>query len=210
MPLVQEEDELHLSDIVGLDPLVVEHIQQKVRDKVVLDKKHAKKALYSYDGLFCSMYRSLANFANVTSDSVRIYLRLFSFTYYNQQRLVRTKMSSIFKPNMRRALNTNTSEFSQGIFGGVSNVVKNLKESKEINTQVKQSLLQTKKTGKAGTKSGKNKGKKPAAGDPRPRTRKVLKRRPVAIKPKPRTTLGAPRRRRTPPRRKKRMTHISQ
>ena len=47
-------------------------------------------------------------------------------------------------------------------------------------------------------------------GDPRPKKRKVLKRGPVAVKPKPRRTLAAPRRRRTQPRRKKRMTHVSQ
>ena len=118
-------------------------------------------------------------------------------------------MFSIFKPNFRWALNLNTTESSQGIFGRTSNVVKNLKESKEIITLVKQSLLQTKKTGKSGTMSGKNKGKKPADEDPRPRTRKVLKRRPVAVRPKPKTTRVAPRRKRTPPRRRKRMTHVS-
>ena len=73
-------------------------------------------------------------------------------------------MNTIFKSNFRWALNTNTSDSSQGIFGGVSNVIKNLKEAKETNTLVKSSLLQTKKSGKAGSKSGKNKGKKPAAG----------------------------------------------
>ena len=72
-------------------------------------------------------------------------------------------MSSLFKPSVRRALNLNTSDSSQGIFGGDSNVLKNLEESKKINTLVKSSLLQTKKAGKAGGKSGKNKGKKPAA-----------------------------------------------
>ena len=66
---------------------------------------------------------------------------------------------SIFKPNLRWALNLNISDTSVGIFGGTSNVVKNLKENKEINTLMKQSLLETKKTGKAGT----HKGKKPAA-----------------------------------------------
>ena len=76
MPLVQEEDELDLSDIVSLDPLVAEHIQQKARDKAVLNRKHAKKALYTYDGLFRSMYLLLANFINITSNSVQIYLRL--------------------------------------------------------------------------------------------------------------------------------------
>ena len=87
------------------------------------------------------MYGSLANLVNVTSDSVCVYLRLFSVTDYNQQRLIRSKMCSIFKPNMRPALNTNASDSSQGIFGGVSNIIKNLKETKEINMLVKQSLI---------------------------------------------------------------------
>ena len=54
-------------------------------------------------------------------------------------------------------------EESEAELDGVSNVAKNLKESKEINMLFKQSLLQTKKSGKAGAESGKNKGKKPAA-----------------------------------------------
>ena len=44
----------------------------------------------------------------------------------NQQRLVRFKMSNIFKPKVRRTLNQNTSDSFQGIFGGDSNVFKNL------------------------------------------------------------------------------------
>ena len=98
---MQEEDELDLSDIDGLDPQIAEHIQQKARDKAVLNRKHAKQALHTYDGLFRSMYHSLANFANVTSNSVWIYLRLFSVTDYNQWRLVRSNMCSIFKPKIR-------------------------------------------------------------------------------------------------------------
>ena len=45
----------------------------------------------------------------------------------------------------------------------VTPTFKNLEENKKINTIVKSSLLQTRKAGKAGGKSGKNKGKKPAA-----------------------------------------------
>ena len=138
---MQEEDELDLSDIVSLDPQIAEHIQQKARNKAVLNRKHAKKALHTYDGLFHSMYSLLANFTKVTSNSVQIYLRLYSVTDYNQRRLVRTKMCSIFKSNLRRALNLNVSDTSLGIFGGSSNVVENLKENKEINMLVKQGLL---------------------------------------------------------------------
>ena len=83
---MQEVDELDLSDIVGLDPHIAEHIQKKARDNAILNRKHAKKALHTYDGLFPSMYHLLANFANITIDSVLIYLRLNSTTDYNQQR----------------------------------------------------------------------------------------------------------------------------
>ena len=87
----------------------------------------------------------LASLANVTSDSVHVYLRLFSVPDANQRRLVGSKVSTIVKPIVRWALNLNTSDSSQGIFGDVCNVLKNLEESKKINTLVKSSLLQTKK-----------------------------------------------------------------
>ena len=90
-------------------------------------------------------------------------MKLFSVTDANQLRLVKSKRSSILKPSIRWALNLNTSDSSQGIFGGVSNVLKILEESKKINMLVKSSLLQTKKSGQAGSNSGKNKGKKPVA-----------------------------------------------
>merc|ERR1711867_61428 len=96
------------------------------------------------------IYGSLSTLANVTSDSVGVYLKLLSITDANQRRLVRSKMSSIFKPSIRRALNLNASDSSQGIVGGVSNVLKNLEESKKIKTLVKPNLLQTKKAGKVG------------------------------------------------------------
>ena len=124
------------------------------------------------------MYDSLSVLANITSDSIRVYLKLFSVTDANQQRLVRSKMSSIFKSSVRRALNLNASDSSQGIFGGVSNILKNLEESDKINTLVKSILLQTKKSGKAGNRSDKNKGKKPAARGSKARGKKNPRKRP--------------------------------
>ena len=56
-------------------------------------------------------------------------------------------------------------------------MVKNLKEKKGINMLVKQSILQTKKTGKAGPKSGKNKGKKPAARRSKAKGKKCSKKK---------------------------------
>merc|ERR1711867_413109 len=77
VPLEQEEDdELDLSDIEGLDQQVIEHIQQKARDKAVLNRQHAFKALNTCDGLFHQMYCSLADFTKCTSDSVQIFLQL--------------------------------------------------------------------------------------------------------------------------------------
>ena len=78
MPIWQEEDELDLSDIEGLDP------QEKARAKAILNRNHALKAIHTCEGLFCQMYGSLASLTNVTSDSVHVYLRLCSVTDFNQ------------------------------------------------------------------------------------------------------------------------------
>ena len=74
--------------------------------------------------------------------------------------MVKNKMATIFMPNLRSALTSYTADSSQGIFGGVEQVTKTLDDTKKTNTLIKQSL-HTKKTGKAGAKSRKNKGKKP-------------------------------------------------
>ena len=105
-------------------------IQERVKAKLDKNKEHACRALNIYQGLFMKMYGLLLTLTNVTSDSVCVYLKLFSVTEANQQRLVTSKMSSIFKPSVRRALNLNTSYFSQGIFGGISNVLKTFEDSK--------------------------------------------------------------------------------
>ena len=53
VPLRQDEDELDLSDIEGLDPQIAELIQEKARAKAALNRKHAKRGLHTYEGLFC-------------------------------------------------------------------------------------------------------------------------------------------------------------
>ena len=106
---------------------------------------------------------SLSSLSNVTRDSIHVSLKLFSITDANQPRLVRSKMSNIFKPNIRWALNQNTSGSSLGIFGGDSNIFKNLETSKKMSTLLMLVLLQTKKPGKAGTKSVTKEAKKGAA-----------------------------------------------
>ena len=107
-------------------------IQEKARAKAAKNRKHANRALTTYEGLFWQVYGSLSTLANVTSNGVCVYLKLFSVTDANQQRLVRSKMSGIFKPSVRQALNLNASDSSLFIFGGVSNVLKNLEENKKL------------------------------------------------------------------------------
>ena len=97
----------------------MELMQEKARAKARLNRKHAKRAVHSYDGLFPQMNGLLANLTNITSDSVCVYLKLFSVTNANQQRLVRSKISRIFKSSMREALNLNVLD-SFRIFGGDS------------------------------------------------------------------------------------------
>ena len=91
------------------------------------------------------------HFANVTRDSICVYLKLFSITDVNQRRLVRSRMSNTFKPNIRQALNLNTLDSSQVIFGSNSHVFKNL-ENKKMSILLKSVMLKTKKPGKAGKK----------------------------------------------------------
>ena len=70
MAIWQEDDELDLTDVEGLDPEIVRVIQERARAKAHLNRKHTNRALHTFHGLFCQMYGSLANLANVMSDSV--------------------------------------------------------------------------------------------------------------------------------------------
>ena len=117
-----EVDELNINDLDDLDPDTVGKIQERVKTKLDKNKEHTRKAVNTYQGLFKKIYGLLSTLANVTSDSVRVYLKLFSVKDANQWRLVRSNMSSIFKHSVRWALNLNASDSSQSIFGGDSNV----------------------------------------------------------------------------------------
>ena len=78
--------------------------QEKAKAKLDANKEHALKTVVFSQGLFIKMYDSLSSLANVTSDSICVYLKLFSVTDAKQRSLVRSKMSNICKPNIRQAL----------------------------------------------------------------------------------------------------------
>ena len=88
VPIQAEVDELDLSDLEGLDPEMARVIQEKARAKAAKNRKHAHRALTTYQGLFQQIYGSLSTLADVKSDSVHVYLKLFSVTDANQWRLV--------------------------------------------------------------------------------------------------------------------------
>ena len=61
----------------------------------------------------------MAFVANMTSDSLCVYLNLYSVTDSNNQRLVKSNMLSIFKPGLRRIVANATLDSYQGIFGEI-------------------------------------------------------------------------------------------
>ena len=86
-------------------------------------------------------------------------------------------MANIFKPGFRRHLLKNSSEASQGIFGGEEAMFKNMEESKKQALLTKSIMLQTKKPGKGGKPNAKG-GKKPAAAGSKGKGKKNPKKRP--------------------------------
>ena len=171
----EENPELFLDDLDHLDQATKDTIQERCKAKLDANKEHALKALAFSQGLFGKVYVQLARTANVTSDSIRVFLKLFSVTDANQRRLVKSKMASIFKPTFRRALLKSSQDSSEGIFGGKSNVFKNMEENKKQSTLLKAVILQTKKPRKAG-KPGAKGGKKPAAQGSKAKGKKPRKR----------------------------------
>ena len=136
-----------------LDPDTVKTIQEKAKAK--LDKKREQ--------WFTPYF--LSHLPNVTSHNILVNLKLFSVTNANQRKLVRSKMSNIFQPNIRRALNQNTSDSSKRIFGGDSNFINKLGENKKMLTLLKSVMLYTKKPGKVGKKPGTKGAKRAATGN---------------------------------------------
>ena len=157
---------------------MVKSIQERAKANLEKNKKYTCRAVVYSQVLFMKVYDLLSHLENVTSDSVHVYLKLFSVTDANQRRLLRLKMSIIFKPNIRQAFNQNTSDSSQGIFGGDSHVFKNLEENKKMLTLLKSVMLQTKKPGKAGKEPGVKGAKKAAAGGSKGKGKKNPKKKP--------------------------------
>ena len=56
VPIQAEVDELDLSNLESLDSEMAERIQEKARAKAAKNRKHACRALLTYQGLFQQMY----------------------------------------------------------------------------------------------------------------------------------------------------------
>ena len=92
-------------------------------------------------------------------------------------------MATIFRVDFCQALTSYNMDSFQGIFSGEDHVIRTLEETEKQRTLVMSSLQTTKKAGKAGVKSGKNRDKKPAAGGTKAKGKKGAKKKARA-KPK--------------------------
>ena len=77
------------------------------------------------------LYGILACVSNMTSDSLCVYLNPYSVTDSSNQRMVKYKMLSIYKPGLRRILSSAALDSHQGVFGGDQAVIEKLKEHKD-------------------------------------------------------------------------------
>ena len=66
--------------VLDLDPDTVKIIQERAKAKLDANKEYAHKAVVFSQGLFMKMYESLSLLGNVTSDSICVYLKVFSVT----------------------------------------------------------------------------------------------------------------------------------
>ena len=94
---------------------------------------------------------------------------LYAVSDFNQWRLVKQKMATIFRVDLCHNLTSYKADSSIGVFGGEENVMKTLEDTKKQKTLIKSSLLTTRKTGKQDNKSRGNRGKKPAYGGTKPK-----------------------------------------
>ena len=83
---------------------MVKTIQKRAKAKLEKNKEYTCGAVVYSQVLFMKVYDLLSHLANVTSDSVRVYLKLFSVTDANQRRLLRFKMSIILSLILGRPL----------------------------------------------------------------------------------------------------------
>ena len=125
---------------------MVKTIQKRAKAKLEKNKEYACGAVVYSQVLFMKVYDLLSHLENVTSDSVHVYLKLFSVTDANQRRLLRFKMSIILSLILGRPL-TRTLKIPP-IFGGDSYIFKNLEENKKILTLLSRACFKPKNLGR--------------------------------------------------------------
>ena len=88
------------------------------------------------------MYWSLADFGNYTSNAISTFMLLYSVSDFNQWRLVKQTMATIFRADLCHNLTSYKADSSIGVFSGEENVMEDTKKQK---TLVKNSLLSNKR-----------------------------------------------------------------
>ena len=110
---------------------------------------------------------------------------LFHCLYFNQRRLVKQMMATIFRVDLCHNLTLYKAYPSLGVFCGEKNVLKALEDTKKQKALIKNSLLTTKIPGKSNNKSRGNRGKKPAAWGTKPKGKGKGAQKKARAKPKP-------------------------
>ena len=117
-------------------------------------------------------------------------MRLYAVSDFNQWRLVKQKMATIFKMDFCRALTSYNADASLFIFGGKEHVMKTLEETKKQRTLIKNSLFTTKKARKTDKSPGRIEARSLQPGEPKPKAKAQEPNRRPGLILKPRLSLS--------------------
>ena len=105
-PIIENNyvDSIVMDYLEGLDPDHKETIRQRVMKLSVNNQDCTNKADHIIFRQFCRLYKLLSRLANDIQNYLCVYMKLFSVNNGNQQILVRSKLLTVFKLALRRAL----------------------------------------------------------------------------------------------------------
>ena len=112
-------------------------------------------------------------------------MHLYAVSDFNQWRLVKQKMATIFRPDFCWALTSYTVDSSLGIFGGEDHVMRALEDTKKQKMLIEGSVLTTKRLRSRETSPQRTEARSLQLEEPKPKAKKEPKRR-IGLNPKPR------------------------
>ena len=144
-------EHLKLDDL-DLDDQAITVIRERADALIESNARQAQEALAQVGAVCSKIYKHHADSANFTCDGLRVFFRCHVVNDSNTQKLVRSKVLSIFKPSFRRVIASSAQESSVGIFGGSEGVINRLTKRKKVDQALRGTILPNKKN------KGKGKG----------------------------------------------------